>query len=219
MADYAFSAIDAVRDAIPRDGRALRELVARKLVHDPADIHGDHVFNPDFRDWVMERAVKQAAVLIPVIERADGLHVLLTKRLDSLRSHAGQIAFPGGRVDPTDPSVEFAALREAQEEVSLDPARAEVIGRLPDYYTGSGYKIAPVIALIDADAPLAANPHEVDYFFDAPLSFLLDPANHRRGSREFNGKERFFLEMPYGDHYIWGVTAGIIRVLHDRLFA
>jgi len=219
MADSPFPAIDAVRDAIPRDGHALRELVARKLAHDPDDIHGDHIFNPDFRDWVMERAVKQAAVLIPVIERADGLHVLLTKRLDSLRSHAGQIAFPGGRVDPTDPSVEFAALREAQEEVSLDPARAEVIGRLPDYYTGSGYRIAPVIALIDADAPLAANPHEVDYFFDAPLSFLMDPANHRRGSREFNGKERFFLEMPYGEHYIWGVTAGIIRVLHDRLFA
>ena len=204
--------------SFPRNAADLRLLAAHRLAHDPAEVQGDHVFNPDFRDWVMERAVKPAAVLIGIFDRPGGLNVLLTKRLDSLRTHSGQIAFPGGRVDPTDPNAEWAALREAQEEVDLDPRRAEIIGRLPDYYTGSGYRIAPVIALVDPDAPLAANPQEVDYFFEVPLEFLMDPANHHTGSRQFNGKERFFLEMPYGDHYIWGVTAGIIRVMHDRLF-
>ena len=132
-------------------------------------------------------------------------------------SHAGQIAFPGGKIDPTDVSAEAAALREAQEEVGLDPALAEVVGRLPDYLSGSGYRIAPVVALIDAGARLAPNPAEVDYIFEVPFSFLMNARNHRTGSRELMGRQRHFFEMPFEGHYIWGVTAGIIRVLHDRI--
>jgi len=196
-----------------------RDLAAERLASVPLEPSGDHEFNPDFREWVIERAVRPAAVLIPVVDRGKALNIVLTKRLDSLRTHSGQIAFPGGRVDDTDVSVEAAALREAHEEVALEPGRVEVLGRLPDYYTGSGFRIAPVVALIDPRAPMTANPLEVDYVFEAPLAFLMDPANHRKSSRQFQGRERFFFEMPYGDHYIWGVTAGILKVMHDRLFA
>lgn len=196
----------------------LRRLARERLVPETDAHHGDFTLNPDFRDWVYSQAVKPAAVLIPILERSGGLNVLLTKRHDDLKSHSGQVAFPGGKVDDTDPSVEAAALREAHEEVGLDPALAEVIGRLPDYYTGSGYRIAPVVAIVDARARIEANPGEVDYVFEVPFSFLMDKANHRKGSREFGGKRRYYLEMPYGQHYIWGVTAGIIGVLHDRMF-
>ena len=205
--------------AIGLDAEGLRMLARERLVHGPDEHDGDFTFNPEFRDWVYSRAVKPAAVLVPVFQRDHGLSVLLTKRRDDLNSHAGQVAFPGGKVDDTDVSVEHAALREAQEEVGLEPSHAEVIGRLPDYYTGSGYRIAPVVALIDNDAGVQANPEEVDYLFEVPFAFLMDPANHHKGSRSFEGKERYFLEMPYEGHYIWGVTAGIIRALHDRMFA
>ena len=201
------------------DAEGLRALARERLVHGPDEHDGDFAFNPEFREWVTSRAVKPAAVLIPLFERRDGLSVLLTKRRDDLKSHAGQVAFPGGKIDETDISVEHAALREAQEEVGLDPHHAEVIGRLPDYYTGSGYRIAPVVALIGSGAEISANPDEVDYHFEVPFAFLMDPANHHKGSRSFEGKERYFLEMPYEGHYIWGVTAGIIRALHDRMFA
>jgi len=200
-------------------GEALRAL-ARARLHDPDKAHdGDFTLNPDFKEWVYERARKPAAVLIPVLERNDGLSVLLTKRHDKLSSHSGQIAFPGGKIDAEDASAEAAALREAHEEVGLEPALVEVIGRLPDYFTGSGYRIAPVLGLVEASAPLRANPDEVDYFFEVPFAFLMDRANHRKGSREFHGRQRFYLEMPYGEHYIWGVTAGIIAALHDRMFS
>lgn len=196
---------------------AFRALALERLVHQVDEAHGDHAFHPEYRDRIVRPDARRAAVLIPVIARQPELTVLLTKRTDQLSSHKGQIAFPGGRIDDTDPSPEAAALREAQEETGLDPALAEVLGRLPDYYTGSGYRIAPIVGLIDPAAELAANPGEVDYLFEVPLGFLMDPANHRRGSRMFEGNERFFLEMPYGEHYIWGITAGIIRLLHDRL--
>jgi 8-oxo-dGTP pyrophosphatase MutT (NUDIX family) len=197
----------------------LRRLVSERLLPGGSESHGDHVHSPGYADWVIARAVKPAAVLVPFAERADGLNIILTKRLDNLRSHSGQVAFPGGKIDPDDPSPEAAALREAQEEIALDPALVEVMGRLPDYLSGSGYRIAPVLGLVDARAAMSANPDEVDYVFEVPLAFLMDPANHRRGSRIFQGTERQFIEMPYGEHYIWGVTAGIIRLLHDRLFA
>ncbi len=204
--------------------QALRKLAALRLgdhrLGGPVTAaQGDHLLNPEFIEWVMSRATKPAAVLIPIIERTDGLSVILTKRLDNLRSHSGQVAFPGGKIDDDDASPEAAALREAAEEVALDPAHAEIIGRLPDYFTGSGYKIAPVVALIDASASLNPNPQEVDYIFEVPFEFLMNPQNHLRGSREFQGKERYYFEMPYRQHHIWGVTAGILRLLQERLFA
>lgn len=195
----------------------LRSLALRKLVQTAGNPQGDHLLNPGSIDWVMAQAVKPAAVLIPIVERASGLWVVLTKRHDNLRSHSGQVAFPGGRIDFEDASPQAAALREAHEEVALDPAMAEIIGRLPDYFTGSGYRIAPFVALVASKAVLSANPVEVDYVFEVPLAFLMDQDNHQRGSRMFKGKQRYFFEMPYDGHHIWGVTAGIIALLRDRL--
>lgn len=196
----------------------LRQRVRSRLAGQPGGHHGDFVLNPDFREQILKGAIRPAAVLIPIVERAGGLNVVLTKRRDSLRAHSGQVAFPGGKIDAEDKSVEAAALREAQEEIGLEPELAEVIGRLPDYHTGSGYRIAPVIGIISESARLEINPEEVDYLFEVPFAFLMDRANHRTGSREIAGGRRYYLEMPYGEHYIWGVTAGIIRLLRDRMF-
>ena len=110
-----------------------------------------------------------------------------------------------------------AALREAHEEIGLDAAHVDVLGVMPDYLSGSGFRIAPVVALVDAHAELAANQDEVEYIFEVPLGFLLNSDNHRLGSRPFEGKRRYYIEMPFGEHYIWGVTAGIIRQFHERL--
>ena len=144
--------------------------------------------------------------------------ILLTKRAHDLPSHPGQIAFPGGKIEAGDDSVEAAALREAQEEIGLFPAHVEVLGRGSDYLTGSGFHIAPVLALVAPDAELTLNRREVADAFEVPLSFLMNPANHRRGSRIWQGVERTFFEMPYRDRYIWGVTAGILRVLYEQLY-
>jgi 8-oxo-dGTP pyrophosphatase MutT (NUDIX family) len=197
----------------------LRDRARERLAASQSGPQGDHIHSPGYDEWVLSRAIKPAAVLIPFVEREGGLTIILTKRHENLRSHSGQVAFPGGKIDPEDASPEAAALREANEEIALDPAMAEIIGRLPDYHSGSGYRIAPVLALISPQAVLTANPQEVDYVFEVPLAFLMDPVNHKRGSRMFQGAERHYLEMPYGDHYIWGVTAGILHLLHDRLFA
>jgi 8-oxo-dGTP pyrophosphatase MutT (NUDIX family) len=197
----------------------LRKLTRRRLRATTPAEHGDYRLNPGFRDWVVQRAVTPAAVLVPLIERRDGLNFLLTRRTDTLTRHSGQVAFPGGKVDLDDRSVEEAALREAHEEIRLEPSFVEIIGRLPDYLTGSGYRISPVVALVDSSARFEANPHEVAGIFEVPLSFLMDPANHHVASRYFEGRDRHYFEMPYGEHHIWGVTAGILHMMHERLFA
>ncbi|MEC9343801.1 MAG: CoA pyrophosphatase, partial [Pseudomonadota bacterium] len=160
-------------------GEDLRALARARLSRADDGPYGDFTLNPDFTDWVHARATRPAAVLIPVLERARGLNVLLTMRHTQLKAHSGQVAFPGGKIDATDASAEAAALREAQEEVGLEPDMVEVIGRLPDYFTGSGYRISPVLALVGGDVSLAANPQEVDYMFEVPFAFLMDKANHR----------------------------------------
>jgi 8-oxo-dGTP pyrophosphatase MutT (NUDIX family) len=129
------------------------------------------------------------------------------------------VAFPGGRIDPGDASPEAAALRETFEEISLGPEFIDLVGRMPDYVAGSGYRIAPILAVVRPEFHLELNPDEVDLAFEVPLSFLMDPANHRRGSRFWNDLEWFFYEMPYDGNRIWGVTAGIIRTLYERLYA
>ena len=192
--------------------------IRERLIFDKNHVDGDFHLNPDYREILMQGDAKPAAVLIGLVERQTGIHVILTKRTEKLASHSGQISFPGGKVDESDASAEVTALREAQEEIGLDPHEVSVLGRMPDYFTGSRYKIAPIIAAVSADAQFEVSRDEVDYMFEVPLAFLMNSKNHITASRMFQGKERFFLEMPYQEHYIWGVTAGIIRVMHDRVF-
>lgn len=181
--------------------------------------YGDHRLNPDLAPLFTQARLRDAAVLIPVVDRGDEASVILTKRTEKLRSHSGQVAFPGGRVDATDPSPQFTALRETEEEIGLSPDFIEVVGRMPDYVSGSGFRIAPILSVVRPGFLLTINQDEVDDAFEVPLSFLMDPANHNRESRVWQDRERYFYTMPFGDRYIWGVTAGIIRTLYERLYA
>jgi 8-oxo-dGTP pyrophosphatase MutT (NUDIX family) len=180
---------------------------------------GDHLINPEIAEMFLKIERRQAAVLVPVIHREPEATVLFTERTSALRMHAGQIAFPGGRVDPEDASVEAAALREAEEEIGLPREFVETVGRGPDYLTGSGYHVALVIAVVRPGFALQLNPSEVASAFEVPLSYLMDPANYRTGTRIWNGFQRSFYEIPFGDHRIWGITAGMVRVLYERLYA
>jgi 8-oxo-dGTP pyrophosphatase MutT (NUDIX family) len=180
--------------------------------------YGDHRFNPQHGTLIRRTDLRDAAVLVPVVDHGDEATVLLTKRAEKLRNHSGQVAFPGGRIDSTDPTPEHAALRETMEEIGLDAGHIEIIGRIPDYVAGSGYRIAPVLGIVQPGFQLTINEHEVDAAFEVPLRFLMDPANHRRDSRMWNDKEWFYYDMPYGGRRIWGVTAGIIRTLYERLY-
>lgn len=181
--------------------------------------HGDHLLNPQFVDVAMGLKLKDAAVLVPVVDDGDEAKIILTQRTATLRKHSGQIAFPGGAVDPEDASPEQAALREAQEEIGLDPRFVEPLARLPHYYAMTGFRITPVLSVVRRGFDLTLNPSEVDDVFEVPLSFLMNAANHQRGSRDFNGTERHFYLMPYEDRNIWGITAGILRTLYERLYA
>ena len=164
-------------------------------------------------DTVQHRA---AAVLIPITDRAEP-GVILTQRPTWLRSHAGQVAFPGGKVDDSDENSIFAALREAEEELNIPPARVEVLGVADTYYSGSGYSIAPVVGIIPPDRELQPNPQEVEDWFEVPLAFLLDPANSIKKEANWNGQQRSYYDMQWGERRIWGVTAGIIANLVRRL--
>lgn len=180
---------------------------------------GDHVLNPTLEHMILRKGLRDAAVLVPVVDHGTEATLLLTKRTETLRSHSGQVAFPGGRVDAADGSPERAALRETEEEIGLSPEFIDIVGRMPDYVTGSGYRIAPVLATVRPGFMLTINADEVDDAFEVPLRHLMDPANHRRESRVWQEKERFFYTMPHDRHHIWGITAGIIRTLYERLYA
>ncbi|MBZ9660372.1 CoA pyrophosphatase [Mesorhizobium sp. ESP-6-4] len=195
-----------------------RARVAAQAAIVPGNEFGDHRFNPGHPRLKNIKPLRDAAVLIPVVDRAEGAMVLLTKRAERLRSHSGQVAFPGGTIDATDASPEATALRETFEEIGLERDFVEIIGRMPDYVAGSGYRIVPVLAIVRQGFSLTLNADEVDAAFEVPLSFLMDPANHARDSRMWNELEWFFYEMPYGGQRIWGVTAGIIRTLYERLY-
>jgi 8-oxo-dGTP pyrophosphatase MutT (NUDIX family) len=195
-----------------------RRAAAEQAPHGETD-YGDHSLNPDLKALFANARLREAAVLIPVVDRGDEASVILTKRTEKLRSHSGQVAFPGGRIDPTDPTPEFAALRETEEEIGLSQDFIEVVGRMPDYVSGSGFRISPVLSVVKPGFMLTINEDEVDDAFEVPLSFLMDPANHTKSSRVWQEQERFFYTMPFGERYIWGVTAGIIRTLYERLYA
>jgi len=164
-----------------------------------------------------EQPVRPAAVLIPVVDHAEPT-VLLTQRSAHLNEHAGQIAFPGGKIDATDRSPRDAALREAEEEIGLDRSFVDPIGYLGVYGTAFGFRILPTVARVRPGFRLTINHSEVDDAFEVPLSFLMNPANHQVHSKEFRGMERSYYAMPFSERYIWGATAGILRVLYERIY-
>lgn len=205
---------------VPFSATDFRRRAAAQSPAQSGELFGDHRFNPGHpRLYLRQGPLRDAAVLVPVIDRGAEAAVLLTKRAETLRDHTGQVAFPGGRIDPGDISPEAAALRETMEEISLGAEFIEVVGRMPDYIAGSGYRIAPILGVVRPGFDLHLNADEVDTAFEVPLRFLMDAANHRRDSRMWNGLEWFYYEMPYGGQRIWGVTAGIIRTLYERLYA
>lgn len=166
---------------------------------------------------VRPKKIVDAAVLVPLVERSEGLTVLLTQRTSHLKSHAGQISFPGGKTEPHDDTPEDTALRETEEEIGLFRERIDIVGRLGRRTTGSGFQVTPVVGLVRPPFELTPDSGEVETIFEVPLSFVLDPANHKRETRLIKGLEREFYVMPFGDFYIWGLTARLLVALSDTL--
>jgi 8-oxo-dGTP pyrophosphatase MutT (NUDIX family) len=198
-----------VPSALRREPPELDDVIARP--------RGDHELQEHPYPVLDPLLSKPAAVLLPVVDRPEGATLLLTRRAAEMRSHAAQIAFPGGRIDLTDASPLDAALREAEEEIGLARALVSPLGYLDAYLTGTGYRIVPVVALVQPDFVPVLNPAEVDAVFEVPMAFLMEAANHRREGRTWNGVYRSYYAIPYQDHYIWGATAGMIRHLWERL--
>jgi 8-oxo-dGTP pyrophosphatase MutT (NUDIX family) len=177
---------------------------------------GDHGTDRMLEIIAREQPVRPAAVLVPVVDHPQPT-VLLTQRAAHLNEHAGQISFPGGKIDVTDASPLDTALREAEEEVGLSREFVDPIGYLDLYGTSFGFRILPTVARVRPGFKLRINRSEVDDAFEVPLAFLMDPANHQTHSREFRGMERSYYAMPFAERYIWGATAGILRVLYERI--
>jgi 8-oxo-dGTP pyrophosphatase MutT (NUDIX family) len=207
-----------VADFFARSGTRLTFDVPPGL-YDPNIVptSGDPGTDKMLRVIAREQPVRPAAVLIPIIDRPEPT-VLLTQRSAHLNDHAGQIAFPGGKIDATDASPRDAALREAEEEVGLSRDFVDPLGYLDLYGTGFGFRILPTVARVRPGFQLTINHSEVDDAFEVPLSFLMNPANHQVHSKEFRGMERFYYAMPFAERYIWGATAGILRVLYERIY-
>lgn len=199
--------------------RARLNLDAPEGLADPATmpLRGDHEADPVLKAMAAVRPIKPAAVLIGVVERDEPM-VLLTQRTAHLPQHAGQIAFPGGKIDAGDATPLAAALREAQEEIGLAEKVIDPIGYLDVYMTTLGFRIVPVVARVTPEFTLTLNPDEVDNAFEVPLAFMMETANHQTHSREWQGMMRTYYAIPFGERYIWGVTAGIFRNLYERIY-
>jgi 8-oxo-dGTP pyrophosphatase MutT (NUDIX family) len=200
--------------------RRFARAVAGERASDPktiAAMRGDHSLVPGGAPPAS--ALTAASVLVPLVMRPSGLAVMLTQRTAHLAAHAGQISFPGGRAEPEDADSVAAALRETEEEVGLPRDYVEVIGRLDTYLTSTGFEITPVVGLVRAPYPMRVDPFEVAEVFEVPLAFVVDPANHRRDSREYKGRLRHFFVLHYENRYIWGATAGMLVNLAEVLGA
>lgn len=203
---------DALRDWIAQHLDPLEAHVGQERV-----IHSDFDLNPAHAP-TQPVSLKPAAVLVGLVERPTGLSVILTRRADTLRSHTGQVAFPGGRTDPGELPW-HTALREAEEEIGLNPGLVSVAGLSTPYQTGTGYLVTPVIGFVEPTLTLTANPHEVAVIFETPFGFLMNPVNYEeREGKTPAGDSRRFYAMTWEDQYIWGATAGMLRALYDRLY-
>ena len=217
--------IERCCDADPRiaadvlEAQALRHRFLQSLQWTP-EITDDNRYAVA-ADIVSARSAKglttDAAVLVPVLKKPEGLSILLTQRTDHLHDHAGQISFPGGRRDNGDADLYATALRESEEEIGLERQRVEVIGSLPEYLTVSGYRVTPVVALVDPQPHYPVDAFEVADVFDVPLSFLMDPSNHEVRVWSGDGERRRFYAIPYQNRFIWGATAGMLRNLYHFL--
>lgn len=193
-----------------------RETVRAAVLHGRAGESSDFDLAPGSHPEP-GRVLRPAGVLCGLIDRGDGLRVILTRRADHLRRHAGQVAFPGGRVDPADPSLLHAALREAEEEIGLRAEQVDVVGQLDAHETGTGYAVTPFVAFVDRNFDPRPDPGEVAEVFEPPLSFLVDPANRRLDERVWQGRRRAYYAMPWEGRYIWGATARMLVALADRI--
>ena len=208
----------AIDDFFDRARSRLTLEVPRSLTDPTVEgARGDLDLNPEVWLRAGVNATRPAAVLVPIIDRSEPT-VLLTLRTAALASHAGQVAFPGGKIDPADESPVAAALREASEETGLARTLIEPIGYLDLYLTFSGFRILPTVARVKPDFSLILNPQEVTEAFEVPLKFLMTPANHQRKTRDWNGFARDYYAIPYQNRYIWGITAGILRNLYERVY-
>jgi 8-oxo-dGTP pyrophosphatase MutT (NUDIX family) len=199
--------------------RARLTLDVPRALADPdlVPAHGDHAVDPVMQAVAAVRPIRPAAVLVPVVARAEP-SVILTQRAAHLPEHPGQVSFPGGKIDPEDADPLAAALREAEEEIGLDRGLVEPIGYLDLYMTTMGYRIVPVLARVRPDFTLQLSKDEVDEAFEVPLDFLMDVANHQKRTRDWQGMTRTVYHIPFEARNIWGVTAGILRNLCDRIY-
>ncbi|MEM7523674.1 MAG: CoA pyrophosphatase [Pseudomonadota bacterium] len=180
----------------------------------------DFDLNPEAKIELTRRGpLRPAAVLCGVVQRTEGLHVILTQRPMTMREHPGQVAFPGGKIDEGDDGPIAAALREAEEEIGLPHAAAEVLGRIDPYVTGTGFQVEPVVAMVDPTFDPTPDPREVADVFEAPLDFLMNPANLQRRHGDWGGRRRAYYAIPWSDRNIWGATAGMLKSLSDRIAA
>ncbi|TNE39126.1 MAG: CoA pyrophosphatase [Alphaproteobacteria bacterium] len=186
------------------------------ILGEGGEYRGDHDLNPASVPVIGQRYTP-AAVLVPIVMRNEGPTVILTRRATHLAKHAGQISFPGGRADEGDATAVATALREAEEEINLDPSLVEVVGALNTYITVTRYSVTPVVGLVEPAFSLRPEEGEVSEIFEVPLEFLLKAENRKRHGGFYNGVERFWYAIPFGDYYIWGATAGMIKDLSERI--